>query len=179
MRGPIHLVDRNPAVPPADLLMDFVPPPRFTNARFSTYQPDRSQPSQTKAVNDLRRFSMGIGAGHVEKRRQRRKGVRGTRREPSGVYIDGGFGVGKTHLLAALYQTAGGRRSYGTFSEYANVIDALGPKDTLAALDKNTLVCIDEFELDRSDEAKAVVALTCSLVRHHVKVAAASISRSN
>jgi cell division protein ZapE len=166
-------------VPPADLLLDFVPPPRFTNARFSTYQPDRNQPSQTKAVDDLRRFSLGIGASHVEKHRQRRKGVRGARKDPSGVYIDGGFGVGKTHLLAALYQTAGGRRSYGTFSEYANVIDALGPKATLAALAKNTLVCIDEFELDRSDEMKSVVAMTSALVRHHVKVAAASISRPN
>ena len=35
-----------------------------------------------------------------------------------GIYLDGGFGVGKTHLLAALWHAAPGRKYFGTFIEY-------------------------------------------------------------
>ena len=67
--------------------------------------------------------------------------------------MDGGFGVGKTHLLTSLAHevTAGlgeGSVAYGTFVEYTNLVGALGFLPTVEALATRRLVCIDEFELD-------------------------------
>jgi cell division protein ZapE len=43
-----------------------------------------------------------------------------------GVYLDGGFGVGKTHLLAALWHARAGPKYFGTFIEYTALVGALG-----------------------------------------------------
>jgi Predicted ATPase len=60
------------------------------------------------------------------------------------VYLDGGFGVGKTHLLAALWFAAPGPKAYGTFVEYTNLVGAMGFAATVEALSTRRLVCIDE-----------------------------------
>ncbi|MEN9742140.1 MAG: cell division protein ZapE, partial [Actinomycetota bacterium] len=65
-----------------------------------------------------------------------------------GIYLDGGFGVGKTHLLAALFHEFKGKSAYASFVEYTNLVGALGFEQTVQALSKFNLICIDEFELD-------------------------------
>jgi cell division protein ZapE len=95
-----RLVDRDPVVPPETLVEGLVPPPHFADARFETYRPDPAHPSQARALMLLRQF-----AGTLEPR----KGMFGRRKEPEGrpgVYLDGGFGVGKTHLLTSLWHAA-------------------------------------------------------------------------
>lgn len=174
MRGPMHLTDRNPVVTPVELMLDLVPPPHFTNVRFSTYVPDPAQPSQARAVQELRKFSLGIGAIKAHQKHRGRKYLRKPKLAPAGVYLDGGFGVGKSHLLAALCQTAAGRCSFGTFSEYTNILGALGHNATLAALANNSLVCIDEFELDYSPDTRAVGSLMFELAARGIKLAATS-----
>jgi cell division protein ZapE len=64
------------------------------------------------------------------------------------MYLDGGYGVGKTHLLAATYHAVSDQRLYLSFGELAYTISRLGLEPTLAAMDDVRLLCIDEFVLD-------------------------------
>ena len=67
---------------------------------------------------------------------------------PQSIYLDGGYGVGKTHLLAATYHAVADQRLYLAFGELAYTISRLGLEASLRALDGTRLLCIDEFELD-------------------------------
>jgi cell division protein ZapE len=68
---------------------------------------------------------------------------------PAGLYLDGGFGVGKTHLLAAAWHAADEpRKVYLSFAELVAAIGVLGMVGALEALGHERLYCIDEFELD-------------------------------
>ena len=62
--------------------------------------------------------------------------------------MDGGFGVGKTHLLAATFHAFRGKKAFGSFIAYTSLIGALGFASAKEALSKYQLICIDEFELD-------------------------------
>lgn len=142
-----RLVDRAPQVPAEHLIAGFTPPPQFSAARFATYRPDADHPSQAAASARLQQLAGELtSAGGA--RRSRWLGRR--RATAPAVYLDGGFGVGKTHLLAALAHEASGhgRAVYGTFVEYTHLVGALGFAATVRELSRARLVCIDEFELD-------------------------------
>src|SRR3954465_9926277 len=95
-----QLSRRTPKVSVDELLQGFHPSPRFGEVSFASYRPDPSQPSQAAAVTSLQKF-----AGSVD--HQQPTGFRrffGAKKQPdtrAGIYLDGGFGVGKTHLLAS------------------------------------------------------------------------------
>src|SRR2546425_11146656 len=97
----IRLSERWPEVSSDRLLSECVPPPRFADVRFSTYRPDPDEPSQGEALEFLTQRATLL----AEPRRtpgfwsRFRKGQSDSK---PGVYLDGGFGVGKTHLLASL-----------------------------------------------------------------------------
>ena len=95
-----HLVDRHPSVTPDRLIAQLHPPPTFADVSFESYQPDPAEPSQSAAVQSCLRFCDDAVA-----RRVGRKKLFGKREALPGVglYLDGGFGVGKTHLLASSY----------------------------------------------------------------------------
>jgi cell division protein ZapE len=166
---PGRLVDRNPQVPVDRLLADLVPPPHFAEVRFSTYRPDPSEPTQAAAVAALEAF--GARLGERPARRWRRAAAPESR---AGVYLDGGFGVGKTHLLASLWHVAPEPRAYGTFVEYTNLVGALGFAEAVARLSTYRLVCIDEFELDDPGDTVLMSTLLGRLVDGGVKLAATS-----
>jgi cell division protein ZapE len=72
-------------------------------------------------------------------------------RQGQGLYLDGGFGVGKTHLLAAAWQAAPWpveRKAYLSFQELVYLVGLLGSKGAKDAFAGKRLLCIDEFELD-------------------------------
>ncbi len=98
--GVAHLVDRHPTVSPERLIAQLRPPPTFADVSFATYQPDPAEPTQAAAVVACQDFCRQA----VERRAGRRK-LLGRREILPGVglYLDGGFGVGKTHLLASAY----------------------------------------------------------------------------
>ena len=162
---PQRLVDRDPVLDPATLVASMVPPPRFADVRFATYRPDPAQPSQAAAVELLMAFSSPPPA-----RRFSRKSPPGR----PGVYLDGGFGVGKTHLLASLWHAAPGPKLYGTFVEVTNLVGALGFARTVEALRGHRLVAIDEFELDDPGDTVLLSTLLARLVAAGVRVAATS-----
>ena len=175
MGVPIRLSERRPEVSPDRLLSECVPPPRFSDVRFATYRPDPSEPSQSEALALLR----GRGAVLAEPRRERSvwSRLRGSRPEPTakpGLYLDGGFGVGKTHLLASLWHESTGPKMYCTFVELTNLVGALGMRTAVEALSAYRLICIDEFELDDPGDTVLISRLLGQLVEAGVQLAATS-----
>ena len=164
-----RLVDRSPVVPPETLVAGLVPPPRFDRARFETYLPDPTQPTQAAAVRALQDFS-----ARLQPSTRRWFGREHTAEGRPGVYLDGGFGVGKTHLLASLWHQAPEPRAYGTFVELTHLVGALGFGATVEALSAHRLLCIDEFELDDPGDTVLVSTLLGRLVDAGVRVAATS-----
>ena len=164
----LHLVDRHPVVPATELLAALVPPPNFCAARFGTYRPDPTQPSQLAAATVLQNF-----AGSFAPSPKRFFGKRPPAGRP-GVYLDGGFGVGKTHLLASLWHAAPEPKAYATFVELTYLVGALGFAPTVAALKDYRLLAIDEFELDDPGDTVLVSTLLGRLVDAGVRIAATS-----
>jgi cell division protein ZapE len=165
----VRLIDREPVVPPETLIAGMVPPPRFSAARFSTYVPDIGQPSQAAAVDVLTAFAATLDP-QPRKRFSRSRVPQGR----PGVYLDGGFGVGKTHLLASLWHAAPGPKAYCTFVELTHLVGALGFATTVEALSAHRLLAIDEFELDDPGDTVLVSTLLGRLVDTGVHVAATS-----
>lgn len=163
-------MERDPQVSPERLLTDLVPPPHFTQVRFTTYAPDPGQPSQAAAVAALEAFATRLG--ERPGRRWRRRAA--PPEERAGIYLDGGFGVGKTHLLASLWHVAPEPRAYGTFVEYTHLVGALGFAEAVARLSAYRLVCIDEFELDDPGDTVLMSTLLGALVESGVRLAATS-----
>lgn len=150
---------------------ELIPPPRFSEVSFSTYIPAPDQPSQVAAVSALEAFASRI-TREPEKKRLFKRGAPPEGR--AGIYLDGGFGVGKTHLLASLWHAVPGRKRFGTFVEYTNLVGALGFRTAVEALSQNDLVCIDEFELDDPGDTVLMSTLLGELVKAGVSLAATS-----
>jgi cell division protein ZapE len=166
---PGSLTDRSPRLDRDRLVRELVPPPRFDGERFATYRPDPAEPSQRAAVERLEEYAAGLGGQPGGWFARRRKVAGG-----KGIYLDGGFGVGKTHLLASLWHAADGARAFGTFVEYTNLVGALGFQRTVEALSAHRLVCIDEFELDDPGDTVLMATLLGRLADAGVSLAATS-----
>lgn len=128
------------------VMRGFVPTRRFARVSFESYQPDPRYPGQLAARERLSELAAGINQSRRADLLGRllRKPTQGAR----AVYLDGGYGVGKTHLLAATYHAVIEQRLYLSFAELAYTISRLGLEPTLEAMDSTRLLCIDEFELD-------------------------------
>ncbi|WP_030248968.1 MULTISPECIES: cell division protein ZapE [unclassified Streptomyces] len=179
--APLSLCAREPRVPADRLVAEMVPPPRFDSVRFSTYIPDPNQPSQSEAVQVLESFAASLdrAAGGSGKRRLFGfgKAPKKAPAGPRGVYLDGGYGVGKTHLLASLWHATPaepGLKAFGTFVELTNLVGALGFQQTVQTLSGHRLLCIDEFELDDPGDTVLVSTLLGKLVDAGVALAATS-----
>ncbi|MEU6658408.1 cell division protein ZapE [Streptomyces sp. NPDC046821] len=177
--APLSLCAREPQVPADRLVAEMVPPPRFDSVRFATYIPDPKQPSQPEAVRVLSDFAAGLGGAHATGAGKRRWFAKkpAAPTGPRGVYLDGGYGVGKTHLLASLWHAtpaAPEQKAFGTFVELTNLVGALGFQQTVKTLSGHRLLCIDEFELDDPGDTVLVSSLLSKLVEAGVALAATS-----
>jgi cell division protein ZapE len=131
---------------PAATLDGLVPPPRFGTTSFSAYRP--VHPSQAEARATVATF-VDEATQRARPRRLRLpwRGPRAGR----GLYLDGGFGVGKTHLLAAAWHAAelpARRKRYLSFQELVYLLGVLGREGARDAFADVALLCLDEFELD-------------------------------
>lgn len=133
------ICDRVPAPTTAALLAELVPPREFSKATFKSYLPHSEFPSQAQASN----MASDFAAGKLGKR-----GLFSKSEAPAGIYLDGGFGVGKTHLLASTFHAFKGTKAFGAFIAYTSLIGAIGFANAVQALKQFELICIDEFELD-------------------------------
>ncbi|WP_068274757.1 cell division protein ZapE [Aldersonia kunmingensis] len=168
---PERLVDRSPVVPADQLVAQMVPPPMFDHVSFASYIPDPKEPSQAAAVRTAEQFSEKV------------RGIRGGKRKlfgkktptsGAGLYLDGGFGVGKTHLLASIYHSSPEPKSFGTFVELTHLVGALGFNNAVEQLANNSVLCIDEFELDDPGDTMLVSRLLTELSARGVSIVATS-----
>jgi cell division protein ZapE len=171
----MHLTDRFPETEADELITALVPPPRFDGVRFGTYVPNPDEPSQAAAVAACSAFAERIPAGTGKKSLLRSLfGGASTPDGPLGLYLDGGFGVGKTHLLASLWHAAPAPKAYGTFVELTHLVGALGFTEAVRRLSGHRLLAIDEFELDDPGDTMLVTRLLRELTGAGVHVSATS-----
>ena len=117
----------------SELFAELIPPKEFIPASFSNYFPDPNFESQSNALEKARTFAESLGKKNADE---------------LGVYLDGGFGVGKTHILASIYHEAKTTKLFGPFIAYTSIIGYLGFAEAVTQFSKHKLLCIDEFELD-------------------------------
>lgn len=159
---------------PAELVAGFVPPPRFAEKRFEGYRPDPRHPSQAEAVARLRAVAEEMRDDTGGGWRKALGAVLGRRTGGAGVYLDGGFGVGKTHLLAGLWHAAPGPKAYLSFDELVYTIGMLGVEGTRRAFAGMRLVAVDEWELDDPGNLKMALAFLRGALEGGIRVAATS-----
>jgi cell division protein ZapE len=167
---PVRLVDREPVVAPADLVGSLVPPPLFAAVSFETYVPDPAEPSQAAALSAARDVAAQLARSAGGRRTLRRR----SSPTPPAIYFDGGFGVGKTHLLASLWHAAPAPKAYATFVELTHLCGALGFAAAQSALSGMRLLAVDEFELDDPGDTVLVSTLLGELAGAGVALAATS-----
>lgn len=179
-----HLVQRTPSISGVDMVSSLVPPPQFEDASFASYRPDPEHPSQEEARALLQRFvnppppPQKTGFFSFGKKKPQATNQPVPMSKP-GVYLDGGFGVGKTHLLAASWHAAYGRKYFGTFIEYTSLVGALGYSKTVETLRGAQLICIDEFELDDPGDTMIMTRLIGELTSSGTKFLATSNTPPN
>ncbi|MGW0035739.1 cell division protein ZapE [Gordonia sp. NPDC003376] len=166
-----RLSDRNPVVSPEQLIQEMVPPSTFDEVSFDSYIPDPNEPSQAQAVAKARDFVV-----RARKARGGKKGLFSRKQTTQGIglYLDGGFGVGKTHLLASIYHSMPEPKSFATFVEVTHVVGALGFVNAVERLSQHTVLCIDEFELDDPGDTMLVSRLLTELTAKGVSIVATS-----
>ncbi len=180
-----HLVDRHPEISGTELVATLVPPRQFDGASFESYRPDDNYPSQSEARDTLRAFSepetpISRGGGFLGfgRKKAAAEPKQASITKP-GVYLDGGFGVGKTHLLAATWHATPGRKYFGTFIEYTALVGALGYAGALGVLQGARLICIDEFELDDPGDTMLMTRLIGDLTATGSRIVATSNTPPN
>ena len=168
-----RLSDRNPVVAPETLIEEMVPPSTFDEVSFDSYIPDPNEPSQAQAVAKARDFV----ARASKVRGGKKKGLFSRNKGPDhgvGLYLDGGFGVGKTHLLASIYHAMPAPKSFATFVEVTHLVGALGFVNAVERLSSHNVLCIDEFELDDPGDTMLVSRLLTELSAAGVSIVATS-----
>jgi cell division protein ZapE len=172
----VRLVDRAPSLSGAEMAAVLVPPRQFDGASFESYRPDPDYSSQSDALEIVKTFSTSWApAGRTGGFFSRKKAPSG----PTGIYLDGGFGVGKTHLLAALWHAAPGPKYFGTFIEYTAIVGAMGYAAAVKLFTGATLIAIDEFELDDPGDTMMMTRLLTELNASGTRLAATSNTPPN
>ncbi|MBD8539305.1 cell division protein ZapE [Frigoribacterium sp. CFBP 8751] len=172
----VSLTDRTPTITGAEIVTQLVPPRQFADASLENYRPDPDFASQAEAIAAVTAFG-GAGADAPRRGLFRKKPAAPAVRP--GLYLDGGFGVGKTHLLAALWNRTPGRRYFGTFIEYTALVGAVGYAGAASQLKGAALVCIDEFELDDPGDTMMMTRLLGDLADDGTRIAATSNTPPN
>ena len=148
-------------------MRQLTPPPEFSAARFENYRPDPNFPSQEQALERAKQFVT--------------RGKKSFGKAPSnpGIYLDGGFGVGKTHLLASIWHAFSGTKAFGSFLEYTSLVGYLGFAQAIKLFSKYQLICIDEFELDDPGDTMIMSRFLKELEAAGVRFAATSNTPPN
>lgn len=154
-----------------DASQAFAPPPRFATATFSNYRP--THPSQEQAIRQLEQLLASVRPARSQ------RGLLGLlkKKEPagSGLYLDGGFGVGKTHLLAAAYHAAETEaKAYLSFQELVYRVGVRGITAAAADFQGLRLLLLDEFELDDPGNTLIVKSVLQTLFAQGTKVVTTS-----
>lgn len=167
------LISALPARPdPRELVRGFVPPARFAAKSFEEYAP--RHPTQESARDRLEALTRSLSNARGEGLGGRIRALVAGRPRGGGVYLDGGFGVGKTHLLAALWNAAPAPKSYLSFDQLVHFIGLVGLDGARTAFSDRRLIAIDEWELDDPGNLKIALAFLRGAVADGVRLAVTS-----
>ena len=148
---------------PARLMKDFVPPPRFAGKDFDSYHPAHA--TQEQGLVRATELASQLGASPVVSPFARLLGRSGRRRSGQGLYIDGGFGVGKTHILTAIWNRSASPKFYLSFDELMYFVGLLGSQAAARAFSGARLIAVDEWELDDPGNLKLAIAFLREAIR--------------
>ncbi|MGA1847671.1 cell division protein ZapE [Deferribacter abyssi] len=151
----LRLPDLNFDVSVEISLKNLKPHPKFSNCSFENYYPDEKYPSQ-HFVKQMLFEKISKYNDYKNRPVIRKKSLFSflTKSEDNGnrsfknAYLDGGFGVGKTHLLAACYNVAKCKKAFMSFSELCYYINYIGLNESIEIFSDYDLLLIDEFEID-------------------------------
>ncbi len=161
---------RFPEIVPSELISELIPPREFESSSFENYRPDSNFPSQAEA-RDLASDFVGVAKRGIFAKK--------SKTNAPGLYLDGGFGVGKTHLLAAMFHSFKGSKLFGSFMAYTSLVGALGFAKALETLSQFDFIAIDEFELDDPGNTMIMSRLLNELSEKGTKFAATSNTPPN
>lgn len=168
--GGDDICSRVPELVASELLRELVPPREFADSSFENYRPDINFPSQSLARDQAAIF---VGAS------SRKLFSKKAQPQAPGLYLDGGFGVGKTHLLAAMFHSYSGSKLFGSFMAFTSLVGALGFANALETLSSYRFIAIDEFELDDPGNTMIMSRLLNELAARGTKFAATSNTPPN
>lgn len=130
------------------MIAGFVPPKHFEFAEFNNYIPEPDYPSQAKTLEELRGFIHSLQTSQSASNGFFKKLFKPEVVEGNGMYLDGGFGVGKTHLLASAYHQFTGAKVFLSFQELMFLVGLQTLNGVVASLKDMKLLVMDELELD-------------------------------
>lgn len=152
----LHDIDFNISV--EDCLANLKPHPKFSHCTFDNYIPDEKYLSQSEIKNRLEETleKMKSYSGPSEKPEKKRFSFFGQRKskaesageKPENLYIDGSYGIGKTHLLSACYNKCEKNKAFLSFGEMNYFFHYLGVENCIEHFSRLNLLLVDEFELD-------------------------------
>ena len=129
------------------------PHPKFAGCTFDNYIPDDKYPSQHYIKNLLHETVTQIKPKKGKKIKEKKsfsffKKSAPVQTRPKNIYIDGSFGIGKTHLLSSCYNIFEHEKIFLSFSELNYFFHYLGVEKCIEIFSQMDLLLIDEFELD-------------------------------
>jgi cell division protein ZapE len=133
------------------------PHPKFSRCTFENYIPDENYPTQSQIKSMLQntlermktyspaKLNQGKSLFGFLKSKKPSNGAS----KPSNIYIDGSYGIGKTHLLSSCYNICErGTKAFMSFGEMNYYFHYLGVEKCIEHFSELSLLLIDEFELD-------------------------------
>jgi len=131
------------------------PHPKFSGCTFENYIPDPNYPSQhyikDTLMNKISKLNNEKDSSITKKGffgLFKAKQINDNKKTLNNLYIDGGYGVGKTHLLSACYNTANVPKAFLSFAELCYFFNYIGLEKTAEEFSRLKLLLLDEFELD-------------------------------
>ena len=149
------------------------PPDRFKSARFDTYNPE--SPSQKQALSTVRRFVEACRRTPTVTDRLKGLFGLGIDPRPSGLYLVGPAGTGKTHLLAAAYYALTPDVPCA-FLHSSTLFRSTEPPSQLGReiARHHEVCCLDEVEIDDPANEMRLVGLMKTLSARGIPLLATS-----
>ena len=130
------------------LLLELSPPKHFDGSGFDNYIPESNHLSQSAALDQVKKFIDELQESSSASLTFFRRLLRTSKTVGKAIYLDGGFGVGKTHLLASAFHKFEGAKAYMSFQELMFLVGLQSLAGVVRSFRNIQLLVIDEFELD-------------------------------